>query len=38
LSGPRTAKVVELRLSGSRDVIRQRAVIAALYMLRLIYL
>jgi nicotinamide-nucleotide amidase len=38
LAGPRTRKAIELRLRGTRDAIRQRAVIAALDMLRLIYL
>jgi nicotinamide-nucleotide amidase len=38
LAGPRVHKTVELRLRGSRDAIRQRAVISALDMLRQIYL
>jgi nicotinamide-nucleotide amidase len=38
LVGPRVQKTVELRLRGSRDAIRQRAVISALDLLRQIYL
>lgn len=38
LSGPRATRVFEYRFHGSRDAIRQRSVIAALDLLRLIYL
>ena len=38
LAGPKVHKTVELRLRGSRDMIRQRTVIAALNLLRQIYL
>ena len=37
LSGPRFTRTVEFRFVGSRDAIRQRSVIAALDLLRLIY-
>ncbi len=38
LSGPRSTRTYELRLRGARDAIRQRSVIEALDLLRLIYL
>jgi nicotinamide-nucleotide amidase len=38
LSGPKTSRATELHFRGSRDAIRQRAMISALDLLRLIYL
>jgi nicotinamide-nucleotide amidase len=38
LAGPKTTKSLEFHFGGTRDAVRQRAVIAALDLLRLIYL